>query len=68
MHSDSTETSGYDRALIRAAALARRKACSAYVVNAGEGEYAVATDDDLDTWWQGATVVAEFEPDGTLLI
>jgi hypothetical protein len=37
-----------------------------YVVWTGSG-YAVATEDDLDTWWQGATVVAEVHEDGVYM-
>lgn len=51
-------------ALARAARLAQQRDESMYVVWTGEG-YAVASEDDLDTWWLGATVVAEVMSDGT---
>lgn len=51
-------------ALRRAASLARRRDRPMYVVFTGSG-YAVASEDDLDTWWLGARVVAEVMSDGT---
>lgn len=51
-------------AMARAARLAQKRDQSVYVVWTGEG-YAVASENDLDTWWQGATVVAEVMSDGT---
>lgn len=51
-------------ALARAARRAQRAGVSMFVVWSGSG-YAVASEDDLDTWWLGATVIAEVLSDGT---
>lgn len=51
-------------ALTRAARRAQRTGASMFVVWSGSG-YAVASEDDLDTWWLGATVIAEVLSDGT---
>lgn len=53
-----------EAALRRAASLARRRDTPMYVVFTGSG-YAVASEDDLDTWWLGASVFAEVMSDGT---
>jgi len=53
----------YDQALWRAALRARRARDWRYVV-LDCGEYAVASDFDLDTFFDGAPVVATFGPDG----
>lgn len=50
--------------MARAARLARKLDASMYVVSTGSG-YAVASENDLDTWWLGATVIAEVMSDGT---
>jgi len=58
---DSSPTT--DDAHARAQRLAIKREASMYVVWAGDG-YAVADQLDLDTWWQGATVIAEVMSDG----
>lgn len=63
MDADSTFT--HPEACRRASARAQRLAAYVNVVNAGDGEFAVADEDDLDTWWLGSSVVAAFEPDGS---
>jgi hypothetical protein len=55
-----------DAAVDRAHALAVKRQESMYVVWCGDG-YAVADEFDLDTWWQGATVLGEVQPDGTFV-
>ena len=62
MRSDSTT----DAAVRRAQLLARRNDESMFVVWCGDG-YAVANEFDLDTWWQGATVMGEVLTDGTYI-
>ena len=62
MDGDSTFT--YAEACWRASARAQRLAAYVYVVNAGDGAFAVADEDDLDTWWLGSSVVAAFDPEG----
>ncbi len=53
-------------ALERAARLARKHDTSMYVVWTGEeAGYAVASEDELDTYWLGASVVAEVFSDGS---
>jgi hypothetical protein len=51
-------------AIARAHHLPRTSDQPLYVVREGEG-YAVADESDLDTWWLGATVIAEVMSDGT---
>ncbi len=51
-------------ALQRASRLARQRQVTMYVVCEG-GKYDVATEEDLDTYYLGATVVAEFLSDGS---
>jgi hypothetical protein len=51
-------------AVARASTLARRRGDFLYVVRDG-GEFAVADEFDLHTWWQGATVMGEVTPEGT---
>jgi hypothetical protein len=60
-----TSTSPYERACRRACAQAKRSGQELFVVYEGDGEYAVATEEDLDTWWLGATVHAAYSADGT---
>jgi hypothetical protein len=52
-----------DSAVARARTLARRRGDCLYVVREG-GEFAVADEFDLHTWWQGATVMGEVTPEG----
>ncbi len=50
-------------AIARAQTLARRRSENLYVVRDG-ADFAVASDADLDSWWQGATVLGEVSPEG----
>lgn len=59
----STTYPSVQAALEPGAALAARREESIYVVWTGE-DYALATEFDLDTWWQGASVKGELTPDG----
>ncbi len=55
-----------EAALQRAAQLARKREASMFVVYDGEDEgYAVSSEADLDTFYLGATVLAEVLSDGT---
>lgn len=55
-----------EAALRRAAHLAQRRDSSMFVVYDGEEEgYAVASEEDLDTFYLGATVLAEVLSAGT---
>lgn len=55
-----------DAALRRAAWLAQRHDTPMYVVRDGEDDgYAVASEEDLDTFFLGATVIAEVFSDGS---
>lgn len=57
-----------EAALRRAAQLARNREASMFVVYDGEDEgYAVANEEDLDTYFLGATVLAEVLSDGTCI-
>ncbi|OYU82494.1 MAG: hypothetical protein CFE45_27220, partial [Burkholderiales bacterium PBB5] len=58
-----TEDLDKDTALGRAQRLARKRQALMFVVWTCSG-YAAASEDDLDTWWQGATAVAEVHEDG----
>jgi hypothetical protein len=60
-----TSTCAFDRACQRACVLAKQSGQERFVVYEGDGEYAVAGEEDLDTWWLGATVHAAFAADGT---
>ena len=52
----------------RAAQLAKARDTSMYVVRDGEDDgYAVASEEDLDTFYLGACVVAEVMSDGTFV-
>lgn len=52
----------------RAAQLAKARDSSMYVVRDGEDNgYAVASEEDLDTFYLGACVVAEVMSDGTFV-
>ncbi|CAD5366614.1 conserved hypothetical protein [Rubrivivax sp. A210] len=53
-----------ETALARAVRKAVNRRASMYVVWTGSS-YAVASEADLDTWWLGATVVAEVMSDGS---
>ncbi|MBQ0946315.1 hypothetical protein KAK07_23450 [Ideonella sp. 4Y16] len=57
----------FEQACAKASARARRSGQERYVVHEGDGTYAVACEDDLDTWWLGATVLAAFDADGCRL-
>lgn len=64
---DATAHLNFEQACLRASTRARQSGQERFVVHEGDGVYAVATEDDLDTWWQGATVHAAFDADGTRL-
>lgn len=61
-----TEDLDKQAALDRAKRLARKHSAPMFVVWTGSG-YAAASEDDLDTWWQGAPVVAEVHEDGVCM-
>jgi hypothetical protein len=61
-----TEDLDKDTAIARAQRLSRKREEPMYVVWTGSG-YAAASEEDLDTWWQGATVVAEVHEDGVCM-
>lgn len=61
-----TEDLDMNTALARAQRQSEKREAPMYVVWTGSG-YAVATEDDLDTWWQGATVVVEVHEDGVYM-
>jgi hypothetical protein len=63
----TTDAMSFHQACEQARAHAGRSGELHYVVSAGDGEYAVAAEDDLDTWWLGATVHATFDADGSRL-
>lgn len=63
----SSDSLSFEQACARASMRARRSGQERYVVLDGDGGYAVATDEDLDTWWLGATVQAAFDLDGSRL-
>ena len=50
-------------AIAHARTVARRRADTVYVIRDG-AEFAAASEDDLDSWWQGATVLGEVSPEG----
>lgn len=54
-----------ERALVIAAQLAADLDVPMFVVRIG-GSYAVASENDLDTWWSRALVTHEVMPDGHL--
>ena len=57
-----------EAALARAVQLARRRETPMFVVHDGEEEgFAVASEEDLDTFYLGACVVAEVMSDGTCI-
>lgn len=61
----TTDAMSFHQACEQARAHAGRSGELHYVVSAGDGDFAVATEDDLDTWCLGATVQAAFEADGS---
>jgi hypothetical protein len=61
-----TEDLDKDTAIARAQRLSRKREEPMYVVWTGSG-YSAASEEDLDTWWQGATVVAEIHEDGVCM-
>ena len=61
-----TEDLDKDTAIARAQRLSRKREEPMYVVWTGSG-YAAASEEDLHTWWQGATVVAEVHEDGVCM-
>lgn len=62
----STDRREFNRALQCASRRAAKSGEHAYVVNADGDGYAVADEFELDTFWLGATVLAEIQPDGTV--
>lgn len=55
-----------DAALARAATLTRQRDTSMFVVHDGEDDgFAVASEEDLDTYYLGASVLVEVLSDGT---
>lgn len=55
-----------EAALARAVQLARRRETPMFVVHDGEEEgFAVASEEDLDTYYLGASVLVEVLSDGT---
>lgn len=61
---DCTRTFSFTEACRRADLRAKRSSSQVFVVPAGDGEYAVADEEDLDTWWIGSSVVAAFDAGG----
>lgn len=57
----------FEQACAKASARARLSGQERYVVHDGDGCYAVASEDDLETWWLGASVHAAFDADGSRL-
>ncbi len=55
-----------ERALAIAKQQALRHHAPRFVVRDGP-DFAVASDEDLDTWWLGATVTHEFDANGDLV-
>lgn len=62
-HNTTDTFSDVGSAIAHAQQLARRREDIVYVIRDG-AEFAAASEDDLDSWWQGATVLGEVSPEG----